>query len=89
MVLLFALLHDAFRHHDGHDGEHGLRAAEFTRELDWSGRIYLDPDGLYFMLEACRTHAGSRTPAHPTVMAGWDSDHLDLPLIWSVRVRPE
>ena len=88
VVVLFALLHDACRHDDGHDGEHGVRAAEFARQLQ--GRhIHLDPEGLELLVEACRTHTGGRIPAHPTVMACWDSDRLDLPRIFGVRVRPE
>ena len=88
VVVLFALLHDACRHDDGHDGEHGARAAEFVRQLH--GRhIHLDSEGRDLLVVACRTHTGGRIPAHPTVMACWDSDRLDLPRIFGVRVRPE
>ena len=45
VVVLFALLHDACRYDDGHDGEHGARAAEFVRQLH--GRhIHLDSEWL-------------------------------------------
>lgn len=89
VIVLFALLHDACRHDDGYDNEHGLRSAEFARELHGTGHFHLDPAGLDLLVEACRTHTGGRIPAHPTVMACWDSDRLDLPRIWGVRVRPE
>jgi uncharacterized protein len=88
VVVLFALLHDACRHDDGVDAEHGARAAEFARQLH--GRhFHLDPEGLDLLVEACRTHTGGRIPAHPTIMACWDSDRLDLPRIFGVQVRPE
>lgn len=84
VVVRFALLHDACRHDDGHDGEHGVRAAEFVRQFQ--GRhIHLDSEGLELLVEACRTHTGGRIPAHPTVMACWDGDRLDLPRIFGVR----
>jgi len=89
VVVLFALLHDACRHDDGHDGEHGLRSAAFATGLHRDGHFHLDAEGLDLLVEACRTHTGGRIPAHPTVMACWDSDRLDLPRIWGVRVRPE
>jgi len=89
VIVLFALLHDACRHDDGHDGEHGVRAAEFAIELHRAGHFELDAESLDLLAEACRTHTGGRIPAHPTVMACWDSDRLDLPRIWGVRVRSE
>ena len=89
VIVLFALLHDACRHDDGHDAEHGLRSGRFATDLHRDGLIELDADGLELLVEACRTHTGGRIPAHPTVMACWDSDRLDLPRIYGVRVRPE
>jgi uncharacterized protein len=89
VVVHFALLHDACRHDDGHDAEHGLRAAVFAAGLHRDGQLSLDEEGIALLTEACRTHTGGRIPAHPTVMACWDSDRLDLPRIWGVRVRPE
>ena len=89
VVVLFALLHDACRHNDGHDEQHGLRAAEFAQRLHLDGHFILDSKGLDLLVEACCTHTGGRIPAHPTVMACWDSDRLDLPRIRGLRVRPE
>jgi uncharacterized protein len=89
VVVLFALLHDACRLDDGHDGGHGFRSGQFAAELHQAGRIDLDAEGIQLLVEACRTHTGGRIPAHPTVMACWDSDRLDLPRIYGVRVRPE
>jgi uncharacterized protein len=87
VVAHFALLHDACRHDDGSDPEHGTRAALFAGELHRAGHLKLDLEGVELLMEACRTHNGGRIPAHPTVMACWDSDRLDLPRIWGVRVR--
>lgn len=89
VVVHFALLHDACRHNDDHDPQHGPRAALFAEQLHHEGHLSLDPEGLALLMEACRTHTGGRIPAHPTVMACWDSDRLDLPRIWGIRVKPE
>lgn len=89
VVVLFALLHDACRHDDGHDAEHGHRSARFAAGLHRQGHLDLDDEGIALLTEACRTHTGGRIPAHPTVMACWDSDRLDLPRICGVRVRVE
>ena len=37
VVVLFALLHDTMRQNDGHDPEHGRRAAAFADELHMKG----------------------------------------------------
>jgi uncharacterized protein len=89
VVVLFALLHDACRHDDGQDADHGLRAAEFAKHLHEEGLLSLDAVGLALLATACATHTGGRIPADPTVMACWDSDRLDLPRIWGVKVRVE
>ncbi len=89
VVVHFALLHDACRHDDGIDADHGARAAVFAADLHRAGHLPLDEEGIALLTEACRTHTGGRIPAHPTVMACWDSDRLDLPRIWGVRIRPE
>lgn len=87
VVVAFAVLHDACRRDDGHDGGHGPRAAQFAQKLHQKGCLDLDTEGLALLMEACRTHTGGRIPAHPMVMACWDSDRLDLPRIHGVRVR--
>ena len=88
VVIHFALLHDACRHSDRHDGQHGPRAAVFARSLHGT-HVHLDDEGMDLLVEACHTHTGGRIPAHPTVMACWDSDRLDLPRIYGVQVRPQ
>ena len=46
VVLLFALLHDTMRLNDGHDPEHGRRAAVFAGELHAEGLLELAPPRL-------------------------------------------
>lgn len=89
VVVYFALLHDACRQDDGRDADHGPRAAVFAAEMHRNGHLPVDEEGMALLTEACRTHTGGRIPAHPTVMACWDSDRLDLPRICGVRVRTD
>lgn len=58
-------------------------------QLHADKHLDLDAEGLALLVEACRTHTGGRIPAHPTVMACWDSDRLDLPRIHGIQIRPE
>jgi uncharacterized protein len=72
----FAMLHDACRWHDGHDKDHGERAADFAtgiREL-----IEVDDGPFESLLRAMRLHTRGETKASLDVMACWDSDRLDL-----------
>lgn len=85
VVVLFALLHDTQRWHDGHDPGHGRRAAETARELDGAGVLDLDPGRLDLLCLACALHADGLTSAGPTVGACWDADRLNL---WRVGITP-
>lgn len=89
VVAQFAVLHDACRHDDDIDGNHGLRASSFVLKLHRAGTLALDAEGLALLATACATHTGGRIPADPTVMACWDSDRLDLARIGGVETRPE
>jgi uncharacterized protein len=72
-VVLFALLHDAFRVNDGRDPEHGLRAAE------WLQREAADvPTNLSHLVYALTWHDKGQTITDPTVGACWDADRLEL-----------
>ena len=77
LVHLFAYLHDACRQSDGHDREHGPRAAQFVRSLQ--GRLIhlTDPD-LELLAYACEHHTHGLTEADVTVQTCWDADRLDL-----------
>jgi len=77
VVELFAYFHDACRHNDSHDPEHGARGADLARNL--VGSVFdLDPEGLSLLLEACIGHTRGETVAEITVATCWDADRLDL-----------
>ena len=77
VVKLFAVLHDSRRVNDGHDPDHGPRAAEFARELH--GQIFDLPDhDLKLLCTACEGHTHERTHPDVTIQTCWDSDRLDL-----------
>jgi uncharacterized protein len=77
IVLLFALLHDAVREHDGRDDGHGVRAAALARKLNGVG-FTLDPDRLEVLADACAGHTDGEVTGDPTAGACWDADRLDL-----------
>lgn len=87
VVVLFALLHDSRREDDGHDPEHGPRAAEFARALAGSAFI-IDPVGLDLLADACRDHGRGLTAGDVTLLTCWDADRLDLGRV-GTRPRPE
>ena len=84
VVELFAFLHDARRENDGHDTDHGERAAELARELD--GRLFaLDRRAMLQLEVAWRDHSAGETRAEATIQTCWDADRLDL---GRVGIRP-
>lgn len=85
VVEYFAALHDACRHNDARDPEHGPRAAELVRRLDPS-LLPLTPDQLDALAEACRTHTFGTETEDPTLGTCWDADRLDL---LRVGTRPD
>ena len=85
VVVLFALAHDTQRWHDGHDPDHGRRAAAVVRDLAGAGAFGLDPGRLDLLCLACAGHADGGTSADPTVGACWDADRLNL---WRVGLAP-
>jgi uncharacterized protein len=77
VVKLFAVLHDSKRLNDGHDPDHGPRAAEFAVKL--RGRSFDLPDEeLQLLHKACEGHTHERTHPDITIQTCWDSDRLDL-----------
>lgn len=77
VVKLFAVLHDSMRLNDGHDPDHGPRAAKFAVEL--RGQSFDLPDHeLRLLCKACEGHTHERTHPDITVQTCWDSDRLDL-----------
>lgn len=87
VVELFAYFHDACRHNDSHDPEHGARGAGLARNL--AGSVFdLDPEGLLLLTEACTGHTHGQTVAGITVATCWDADRLDLARVGKMP-RPE
>ena len=85
IVKLFALFHDSRRVNESQDLGHGLRGAEFARQLRGS-LIHLDNHRFELFFDACRLHTNGLTSGDPTQMACWDADRLDL---GRVGIRPE
>lgn len=85
VVFLFGLLHDSKRENDGHDPEHGVRAATFVRQLHGS-HFRLPKDRLELLVDACYRHADGEITDDPTVGVCRDADRLNL---WRVGVRPD
>jgi uncharacterized protein len=80
VVELFAIFHDACRHNDGRDPDHGPRAAELVRSA--AAMIDLDAADLALLAEACDCHTrGPRRGAPITVLTCLDADRLDIPRV--------
>lgn len=80
IAMLFGLFHDSMRENDGHDPEHGPRAAKLAERL--SG---LTGYRLELLMLACERHADGEVSSEPTIGVCWDADRLDLP---RVGIRP-
>jgi uncharacterized protein len=77
VVRLFAVLHDARRLNEGHDPDHGPRAAAFAGTL--RGRLIHLPEPRFRLLHrACHGHTHERTHPDATIRTCWDADRLDL-----------
>lgn len=85
VVLLFGLLHDTMRWHDGRDPDHGRRAAAFARRLQGTA-YHLPPARLDTLAAACAGHADRQVTGDPTIGVCWDADRLNL---WRVGTRPD
>ena len=86
VVRLFALLHDARRWNEGHDPDHGSRAATWVVALHREGLLGLDDTRADWLAEACARHSLGGRSVNPTIAACWDADRLDL---GRVGVRPD
>jgi uncharacterized protein len=84
VALLFGLLHDARRRSDGHDPEHGYRAASFARSLNGDAFQLTDAQ-MRRLIFALELHAEGLLSAEPTIGCCWDADRLGL---WRVHRRP-
>lgn len=87
VVTLFALFHDAERWNDGHDPEHGQRAAKLVQRLH--GDLFqIDQNSLELLSVACEFHHQGATTDDLTVGTCWDADRMDLTRVGAVP-RPE
>ncbi|WP_088285801.1 hypothetical protein [Ideonella sp. A 288] len=77
VVEYFAFLHDACRRSDGHDPQHGSRAALFAERIN-ARLLRLDEQSLAVLVEACIGHSDGDSHQDPTVATCWDADRLDL-----------
>lgn len=77
VVELFALLHDHQRLDDGHDPDHGYRAALALDAM--RGTCFdMDDAGCALLAVALEGHSTGRTEADISVQICWDADRLDL-----------
>jgi uncharacterized protein len=85
VVELFALLHDHRRWDDGHDPDHGQRAADSVEAL---GREALNISELQFakLRAAMIGHTGTLFSHDKTIACCWDADRLDL---WRCGTIPD
>ena len=79
VVRLFSALHDAMRLSDGHDLEHGRRAAVLAERLRAESVFEATDEQLRLLTKACEEHTLGETTADPTVGCCFDADRLDLP----------
>jgi uncharacterized protein len=77
IVQLFAVLHDSQRENEGHDPDHGQRAADFAFSL-WGQLFHLEDEDFQLLYEACAGHTHERTHPDMTVQTCFDADRLDL-----------
>jgi uncharacterized protein len=84
IVRLFAVLHDSQRLSDGHDPDHGPRAAAWALQLQ-GDRFALGDEQLERLCHALTWHDRGQVSDDPTTGCCWDADRLDLP---RVGIRP-
>lgn len=88
VIEYFAYLHDCCRLNEGHDPEHGPRAAAYAKN---HRGIFELSDQQFKVLTAAvsgHTHAfpSGKAGNNPTLAACWDGDRLDLP---RVEITPD
>ncbi len=83
IIELFALLHDCRRENDGHDPEHGKRAAIFAGRMR-SGFNDLNDQDFRVLRRALAGHNLIRLTEDITIATCWDADRLDLGRIGTV-----
>ncbi|HSI82600.1 MAG: hypothetical protein ACAI35_26785 [Candidatus Methylacidiphilales bacterium] len=77
VVRIFAWLHDSQRLNDGHDPDHGPRAAEYAQTL-FGDFFEMDEPAFEALLYACNGHTHEQSSPDSTIGTCWDADRLDL-----------
>lgn len=83
VVRWFAVFHDARRHSEAADPDHGRRGAELA--MRFAPRLGLSAERRAQLAFACAHHADGITEGDITVRTCWDADRLDL---WRVGITP-
>lgn len=77
VVRLFAIFHDSRRENEYSDPDHGVRGAEFAKQL--RGELFELSDAEFNLLyKAYQGHTHEKTHPDITIQTCWDSDRLDL-----------
>lgn len=77
VVRLFAIFHDSRRENEYSDPDHGVRGAEFAKQLRGE-RFELSDAEFNLLYKACQGHTHEKTHPDITIQTCWDSDRLDL-----------
>ncbi len=86
VLRLFAYLHDSCRIDNGHDGEHGPRAAKMIADLRPNLLSGLNDEQFHTLQQAIEKHTSHHATGNPTIDACFDADRLDL---IRVGIRPD
>ena len=88
VIEAFAFIHDSCRLSDGHDPDHGPRAAVFAESIN-NTLLHLQSHELNDLIDACTHHTrGGTSGFNMTVLTCWDSDRLDLGRV-GIRPNPD
>jgi uncharacterized protein len=85
VLLAFAILHDSQRFLDGHDPDHGRRAADVAGRLAGDCH-WLSQNQIRVLRSALVAHDRGQVSPDPTVGACWDADRLTLS---RVGIKPD
>ena len=78
VVQLFAVFHDAGRHNEHLDPNHGPRGAELAGRLRKEYLPLLTDEEFHLLFLACSLHTKAATHENITVQTCFDADRLDL-----------
>lgn len=78
VVQLFAIFHDAGRHNEGNDPQHGPRGADLASHFRYRHLNGLNEEEFLLLRVACCLHTHAATHEDVTIQTCFDSDRLDL-----------